>query len=171
MARLENLLGALALAASDRIVAAGSAQLPAASERAALATLLAHPDRPVLWLGDVLALTSSGATRLVDRLEAAGWVRRAPGDDARSRRLRLTASGRRQAERVLAARERAMSEVVATLSASDRAALERILPNLVAGLADDHPSALRVCRLCDRSACATRGAKCPLEAEHGASRV
>ncbi len=163
MARLENLLAAQALALTDRIAAAGAAQLPATSERAALVTLLAHPQQSVSWLGDVLGLTSSGVTRLVDRVEAAGWVRRTPGDDARSRRLQLTAGGRRQAERVLGARQQAMAEVVDAVPRRDRPALERMLGDLVAGLAADRPAALRVCRLCDRVACDQPDAACPLE--------
>lgn len=68
MSRLENILGAQSLALADRLLEAetGAAAMPG-SERAALVTLLAHPDQTVRWLGDVLALTSSGGTRLVDR--------------------------------------------------------------------------------------------------------
>ncbi len=55
MARLENLLGAQALALYDRLHAAGSeAVARSGSECAALVTLLAHPDRSVSWLGGVL---------------------------------------------------------------------------------------------------------------------
>lgn len=163
MGRLENLLAAQAIALTDRVIGAGSSTMPAAADRAALVTLYAHPRQSISWLGDVLGLTSSGITRLVERIETSGWVRRTPGEDARSRRLRLTATGRRQAERVLAARQRAMSEVVSPLSDRDRVELERILDTLVAGLAGDRATALRVCRLCDRAACAPDGTRCPLE--------
>src|SRR5687767_8729489 len=101
MTRLENLLGAQSLALSDRLLDAdvSGAAMPG-SERAALVTLLAHPDQSVRWLGDVLGLTSSGGTRLVDRLVAAGWVTRTAGDDARRRQLRLTRSGSARARTV-----------------------------------------------------------------------
>lgn len=73
MGRLENLLGAQALALSDPLDAAGSGAVArSASECAALVTLLAHPDESVSWLGGVLGLTSSGITRLVDRMVDAG---------------------------------------------------------------------------------------------------
>ncbi|CAN5759153.1 MarR family transcriptional regulator [soil metagenome] len=164
MARLENLLGAQALALSDRLHAAGSeAVARSGSECAALVTLVAHPDRSVSWLGGVLGLTSSGITRLVDRLVAAGWVTRTPGVDARSRRLRLTRAGRRRARAVLDARGTAMADAIGALSEHDRGELERLLGVIVAGLAQTRLPALQVCRLCDRAACSADGRDCPLE--------
>lgn len=163
MSRLENLLGAQALALSDRLAEAGGEAVPgSASERAALVTLHAHPDEPVSWLGGVLRLTSSGVTRLVDRLVAAGWVTRTAGEDARSRRLRLTRTGRARARAVLEARRTAMADVLDALSDGDRAELERLLDVLVGRLARTRQPALRVCRLCDRAACSSEGHVCPL---------
>ncbi|MDQ6851562.1 MAG: MarR family winged helix-turn-helix transcriptional regulator [Actinomycetota bacterium] len=165
MDRLANLLGAQALALTDRLLAAEdrSGDGVSASERAALVTLFAHPDHPVSWLGGVLGLTSSGITRLVDRLVVAGWVRRDAGADARSRRVQLTRVGRDRARTVLRARGEAMSEVLGVLSESDRIELERLLDLMVSGLADARLPALKVCRLCDRTACASEGHECPLE--------
>jgi DNA-binding MarR family transcriptional regulator len=163
MARLENLLGAQALALTDRLRAAGTDVVGSSdSERAALVTLLAHPDESVSWLGGVLGLTSSGVTRLVDRLVRAGWVTRTPGTDARSRRLRLTRVGRGRAAAVLTARRTAMAEALAGLSPDDRRQLERLLDLVVGRLADTRLPALQVCRLCDRTACASNGRDCPL---------
>jgi DNA-binding MarR family transcriptional regulator len=160
--RLENLLGAFALALTDRLLSAGPASPASVSERAALVTLHTHADRPVSWLGQVLGLTSSGVTRLVDRLVAGGWVTRAPGSDARSRQLTLSAAGQDQARAVLRARAEAVAGAVRGLSEADRAELERLLGLLVRGLAADTSEALRVCRLCDRGACASEGLGCPL---------
>ena len=162
MARLENLLGAFALALTDRLLSAAPAAPGSASERAALVTLHAHADRPVSWLGQVLGLTSSGVTRLVDRLVTGGWVTRAPGSDARSRQLTLSAAGQDQARAVLRARAEAVADAVRGLSEADRAELERLLGLVVRGLAADPSEALRVCRLCDRGACASGGLGCPL---------
>lgn len=162
MDRLNNLLGAQALALTDRLHGAGDG-LGTPTERAALVTLLTHDQCSVSWLGQVVELTSSGVTRLVSRLSAAGWVTSTPGDDARSRQLSLTAAGRRRADRVLVARRGAMADVVAGLTTRDKAQLERLLDLVVGGLADDEgPAALRVCRLCDRSACSSGRLGCPL---------
>jgi DNA-binding MarR family transcriptional regulator len=164
MTRLENLLGAQSLALSDRLLDAdvSGAAMPG-SERAALVTLLAHPDQSVRWLGDVLGLTSSGGTRLVDRLVAAGWVTRTAGDDARRRRLRLTRSGSARARTVLGARQAVLSQVVGVLSEQERQQLERLLDKMVTGLAAARLPALQVCRMCDRAACSADDRECPLE--------
>jgi DNA-binding MarR family transcriptional regulator len=162
MGRLENLLGACSVAVSDRLAAVGrEAGLPS-TDQAALVTLLSHPDRTVSWLGDVLALTSSGATRLVDRLVAAGWVDRSPGADTRQRRLRLTEAGEDIAERVVRARDAAVADVLAPLNAGMREQLERALELVVAASTDDLGLAHRTCRLCDRAACRSAGHDCPL---------
>jgi DNA-binding MarR family transcriptional regulator len=165
MARLENLLGAQALALSDRLLAATDrpGTGPSASERAALVTLLAHPDHAVSWLGDVLGLTSSGSTRLVDRLVAAGWVVRSAGVDARSRRVTLTRAGRSRARVVLNDRRTAMADALSALSEQDRGELERLLDVLIGNLAETRMPAMQVCRLCDRSACAADERECPLK--------
>ena len=162
MARVENLLGALSLTLSDRLRGVGVGHDMSASEQASLVTLHAHPDRSVSWLGEVLGLTSSGVTRLVERLVTRGWVTRTTGSDARQRRLRLTAQGARRARALLHERADALAKVTAPLSAADREQLERLLEPLVGGLAVDYPQALRNCRLCDRDACNATGRDCPL---------
>lgn len=164
MTRLENLMGAQALALTDRLLAAGDGPEVGGSDsqRAALVTLLAHPGHPVSWLGDVLALTSSGVTRLVDRMEVAGLVTRTTGSDARRRSVELTGAGRRRAQAVLRARRSAMAGALAPLSRDDRTELERLLDLVVHGLAEDRMPAMRVCRMCDRTACSSAGRTCPL---------
>jgi DNA-binding MarR family transcriptional regulator len=157
MARLENLLGAHALALVDRM---STGEAP--TERAALVTLLAHPGSGVGWLADVLGLTDSGGTRLVERLVADGLVARRPGADARSRVLELTPAGRRRAQEVLADREHALARAVAPLTDAERRTLERLLAKVVSGLTDDLPTAMRVCRMCDREACGVTSGRCPL---------
>jgi DNA-binding MarR family transcriptional regulator len=164
MARLENLLGAQALALTDRLLAAEGSRSSddSLSARAALVTLLANPDKPVSWLGGVLGLTSSGITRLVDRLVVAGLVTRMAGTDARSRCVRLTREGQDRARGVLRTRRAAMAEVAGALSQHDREELERLLDLIIGGLAQTLVPAMQVCRLCDRSACASDGHQCPL---------
>jgi len=81
-----NLLGALSLAVSDRmsdaISAAAEQSARPGSETAAEALSALHHflDAPTIdRLRTVLGLTSSGTVRLVDRLEAAGYVERRRG--------------------------------------------------------------------------------------------
>ena len=133
------------------------------SEQASLITLLAHPDRTISWLGDVLGLTSSGATRLVERLVTKGWVSRSGSTDSRERRLRLTPAGRRQARSALRQREELVSASVATLSRTERAQLEHLMERLVGDVTTSRLPALQTCRLCDRSACSSERGPCPLD--------
>jgi DNA-binding MarR family transcriptional regulator len=163
MARLENLLGAWSLTVADRMAAASRQAGLSASDQAAVVTLLAHPNRTVSWLGEVLALTSSGATRLVDRLVAAGWVVRSPGGDARQRRLRLTDAGETVARSVVRARNEVLTECVAPLDDRSRGQLEHALERMVGASTHALPAAMRTCRLCDRSACRAEGQDCPLD--------
>jgi len=162
MQRLENLLGALSITVADRLTAVARQAGLSTTDQAALVTLLSYPDRSVSWLGDVLSLTSSGATRLVDRLVGAGWVVRSPGTDTRQRRLRLTDAGESIAKEVVQARDAVLADVVAPLDARSRGQLERALERMVGASTSDLVPAHRTCRLCDRSACRSEDRDCPL---------
>ncbi len=163
MSRLENLLGAQSLALADRLLGHAHGAGAGSSESAALVTLLAHSGRTVSWLGAVLGLTSSGVTRLVERLVVAGWVKRSTGQDARRRQLALTRAGTKRARAILAGRQAALSGALSALSVDERTALEKLLDKVVTRLAEDRLSVLRLCRLCDRSACSGGGRLCPLD--------
>jgi MarR family transcriptional regulator, negative regulator of the multidrug operon emrRAB len=161
--RLTNLLGSLALAASDR-VAAGAAQAVGhgGAHPAVLVHLDAYPGVSIEDLRRVLSVSQPGAVQAVNRLEADGLVERRAGKDGRTRALHLTPAGREAARGVLAQRGRSLSGLLDALDAGERARLLPLLEKLVAGLADDRPGALTVCRMCDRNACYAKAA-CPLE--------
>jgi rubrerythrin len=100
--------------------------------------------------------------RLVDRLEAAGYVERRPGRDGRELSLRLTAAGRRAAQRVSTARGEVLEGALSTLTRKERQAFEellaRVLPGMIRG-----PGATRwMCRLCDMGACGRDEGRCPV---------
>jgi DNA-binding MarR family transcriptional regulator len=152
--RLINLLGAQALALADR--------LGAASAPAALVHLCAYPGTSPGALRTVLGITDSGATRLVDRLVAAGLAERTAGGDGRSIAVHPTEAGRAAADEALGRRRAALARALEPLDGAERARLETLLDKVVAGLADDRPGALVVCRLCDRDACCAEPG-CPLD--------
>ena len=57
------------------------------------------PDCRVLDVAEALFITVGGASKVVDKVEGAGWCRRLPNpNDGRSHLLELTASGRRVLE-------------------------------------------------------------------------
>jgi MarR family transcriptional repressor of emrRAB len=161
--RLAQLLGVLALATADRFRSAVEDSLGrGGAHSAALVHLAAYPDASVQALADVLRVSQPAAVKIADRLAADGLVERRIGADRRVRTLRPTAKGRRAAGEVLARRGAALDELVSVLAPAERESLEPLLEKLVAGLADDRPGALTVCRLCDRTACCGDPQGCPL---------
>lgn len=99
--------------------------------------------------------------RIVNRL-VEGLLERRSGADRRTLSLHLTAAGERAASELLSRRTRSQRSLLEVLEPDEQAALEPLLERLVAGMADDRPRALRVCRLCDREAC-TSEQGCPLD--------
>ena len=167
--RTANLLGALALALGDRMKVA----MTAAAERgptatAAILSLHGWPGRNIEELRGALEISHSAAVRLIDRLEAEGIVRRVrdAAADARTVLLLLTPAGERQADLVLAARERALADVLAqALDDTQTAVLAGHAARLLATLSEGSATMRRICRCCDLQTCTD----CPVEAA-GASR-
>jgi DNA-binding MarR family transcriptional regulator len=162
--RAANLLGALALAVSDRLREAieGDAGGLGAGEPAALVTLAHYPGQPIVSLGRTLGLTHSGAVRLADRMESAGLVRRTASGQGRAVALVLTDRGRRAAAGVLARRRAAAEDLARLLGPGEAEALARLAERLLAALSTDRASALRLCRLCDEPVC-DAGPGCPVD--------
>ncbi len=162
-----NLLGALALAVADRLeetlgAAVGHSQ-SAAAMLSALDQFLEAPS--VERIAQVVGLTPSGAVRLVDRLQREGYVRRAPGPDARTVTVRLTGKGRAAARRVRERRGALLAELLAPLGDSDRRVLAELVGRLLTGMMRE-PGAVRWgCRLCDLAACGRPAGDCPVERE------
>ncbi len=94
---------------------------------------LATVDRPLPLgqLAERLACVKSNVTQLIDRLEADGWVSRAPDPgDRRSRLACITAAGRDAYARGSAIQRDAEREVLAALSPEEAASLNRIADKL-----------------------------------------
>jgi DNA-binding MarR family transcriptional regulator len=162
--RAANLLGALSLVIADQTAdavteAAGRSQ----SAAAALSALLHFLDRPsVDRLRQVLGLTSSGAVRLLDRLEESGYVTRGQGADGRSASVALTEQGRLAAQRVTSARAAVLEGALAVLSPAERGEFERLAGKVLVGRMRG-PGAVRwICRLCDIGTRRGADGGCPL---------
>jgi MarR family transcriptional repressor of emrRAB len=163
-AREANLLGAVALAVSDRVRAA--VELAAAqggSAPAALVSLAGYLDgSPIDAVRGPLGLTHSATVRLVDRLVAAGLARRREGPDRRSVAVELTPAGHRAAAKAARARAEALEEALAGLDAGERAELARLQEKVLATLTDGRATAGHICRLCDSHACGHWEGRCPV---------
>src|SRR5215475_14250353 len=160
--RLENLLGALAVALSDAIGSAvETATGHAGAMGAALATLAQEPGLGIEQLRVPLGRTQSATVRVVDRLVAEGYAERRPGHDQRSIAVFLTAKGAEAAARVLASREQALSDAVSPLTPGERKAFTGALEKVLAQITTGRAHADQICRLCDIAACPER--VCPVE--------
>jgi MarR family transcriptional repressor of emrRAB len=160
---LGNLLAALALAVDDEVRrATEQAVAYGASAPAALVTLRAEPGLSIEQLRNALGLTHSGGVRLVDRLAADGHLERVPGF-GRQVALELTASGRRLAGQILAARARALDRVLEPLEESQRRQLAALIEPMLRGLVGSEAHSWQICRMCDTDACPPE--RCPVEAE------
>lgn len=94
-----------------------------------------------------LGLEASTVTRLVDRLVAAGYVRRETDPTNRSAiTLELTPSGTKLVMQVVEWRTSELGRMLATISPSDRVALASSLSSLINGAADGY-GAIAVHRL------------------------
>jgi len=151
--RSVNLLGAwvLAMAEAMREAAERSTGMSGAGP-AALVAIAAESGMSVDTLRRALGLTHPGAVRLVDRLEQRGWVERgaAPG---RAVALRPTAAGLAARDALLAARHDALFAQLERLG-PDRERLAALIEPLLLEQATDQTELRRLCRLCDRVACA-----------------
>jgi DNA-binding MarR family transcriptional regulator len=162
--RTGNLLGALSLAVTDRTsTAVGGAAALSDSAAVALSALHHFLDDPsVDLLRQVLGVTPSGTVRLIDRLQDAGYVTRRQGRDGRSVSLRLTASGRRAAERVSAARGAVLEDALSGLNPAEREALDKVVSRVLVGLIRGPGATRWMCRLCDTTACGRQEGRCPV---------
>lgn len=85
-------------------------------------------------LGDVLVVDRSNVTGLVDRMEKAGWVRRADDPaDRRVYRVKLTPAGRTLWEKISPAYEAVVMQVVAGINVAQAETTLAALMQLQAG--------------------------------------
>lgn len=166
-AKLENIVGALALALSDDLLRQVQDQAPEPGPAAAAIALLRHePGMTIERLRRALGLSHSGAVRLIDRLVADALVARHPGPtDRRAVALHLTDEGERRCTAILAARRGALARVLGTLDDAERRVLGQLTEKLLAGLIDGLDDAYSTCRLCDADACPD----CPVDRALSAS--
>jgi DNA-binding MarR family transcriptional regulator len=86
-------------------------------------------------LASLLGLAESTVTRMVDRLDAAGLVKRNTAKpDRRSVLVRLTPAGRRMADEIEASRREFMAEILGTLEPRERKELVRLFSKMTEAL-------------------------------------
>jgi DNA-binding MarR family transcriptional regulator len=93
--------------------------------------------RPLSDLAEFVGLNPTMLSRLVQKLETSGLVRRLPDEaDKRVCRLEVSPKGRRLLERINRERNDVLSRLITSLAKEDRVVLERALP-ILEQLADE----------------------------------
>jgi DNA-binding MarR family transcriptional regulator len=156
--RTANLLGAASLATSDAVRAAVESAVGfGGAVPAALVTIDALPGRSMESLRAALGISQPGIVRLVERVEAEGWVRRRQRT-GRAVALELTAAGRRVVARLLEARDAALAASLESLGEAERRRLAALLEKLLDAQTKERVDVERLCRLCRRAVCE----RCPV---------
>lgn len=160
--RTANLLGALALALTDRMTEEAETRAEhGAAAPAALVSVGVDPGLSVTALAHTVGLTHSAAVRLVDRLAADGLAERRAGADGRAVGVYLTRRGAVRRQAILSGRGNVLSDALAALPADDQDALTALVETLLGAMTRGRQQADYMCRLCDEDVCPA--AICPVE--------
>jgi MarR family transcriptional regulator for hemolysin len=103
-----------------------------------LTRLHRHPGASQTELADMMEVERASAGRMIDRLEANGWVeRRAERRDRRVKRVYLTPEAERVHRRIWRVAEATVEDALAGLSAQEAAQLMRLLGRVKKTLLED----------------------------------
>ncbi|MCE7998836.1 MAG: MarR family transcriptional regulator [Rhodobiaceae bacterium] len=154
MDRTTNLLGALALAISDRIKSGIKDTFDRSGESAAAIVVLGYaPGLSVEILRQVLDLSHPGTVRLIDRLEEDSLVERRKAADGRAVALHLTRKGSKLRQRLMDQRLDLLEAGLRGLTSNERAALGNLLAKVLTNLPETEMAKHRICRLCAVRTC------------------
>jgi DNA-binding MarR family transcriptional regulator len=160
--RSANLLGAVALALTDRIDEVARAVLNRAGETPAAVVVIGYGLGPSNdRLRRILRLSHPGSVRLVDRLVEDGLVERRAGSDKRAVALYLTRRGQSLREQLMKGRLAAVRSVLTSLTDEEQDLLNSLLGKVLSAMGTTDLERCTICRLCDDRACGD----CPIPAD------
>ena len=149
MDQTTNLLGALALAVTDRIRSGMKETFDRSGETAAAIVVLGYaPGLSVEPLRQVLDLSHPGTVRLIDRLAEDGLVERRKAADGRAVALHLTRKGGGLRKRLMGRRLDTLEAALEGLTADERLVLARLMAKVLTNLPETEMAKHRICRLC-----------------------
>lgn len=112
-----------------------------AAQARLLLSLDRHPQKNQGFYAEQLEVEPITLTRIVDRMEGAGWIERHPdAADRRARILRLTSKANKIVDRLRRAVDALMEEMLSGFSADELATLADLLDRLGANLAASRDS-------------------------------
>lgn len=145
---------ALALHLSDQLNQAAEREIGHnLSDASTLVMVRNNGPLPIHLVSATLGVTHPAAVQQVDRLYADGLLERSVGADHRRRLVALTAKGRKRVGTFLKKRAALARQSLASLTESDRSALQDLLDRMLSGSATDRPTVDHFCRCCDERAC------------------
>ncbi|MEL6860996.1 MAG: MarR family transcriptional regulator [Pseudomonadota bacterium] len=157
-----NLLGAVGLAVSDRILETAQNVLNHSGETPAALVVIGYGLGPSNdLLRRILGLSHPGTVRLIDRLVADGLVERRRGPDKRTIALYLTKDGEARREQLLAGRLAAIKPFLSALTPSEQQTFDSLLHKILASMDTTDLERCSLCRLCDNRICKD----CPIPAD------
>lgn len=164
MSHLENILGAFALAISDRLTKRVLKRSHCSEGGVIALNQIAIREHPTIE--DLRASldvdTHSAATRVVARLEADELVtKRKSDEDNRFVHLSLTDKGKAVRNEVITERDDFLKSALAVLDGQERKTLERLIKKVLCNLPFDRQACDRTCRLCDTGVCLD--SECPIQ--------
>lgn len=159
--RTANLLGALSLAISDKLLI----QLKDHSRQndtsaAALNVIGSAAGISNGQLGAALGITHSATVRLLEKLVESQLVEIHPGVDKRTVAIFLTDAGRDRVAQVLEGRGHILAGIVDCLNDDQRNQLNAIAETLLEQFTQGPAHSVQICRLCDFGTCPTD--RCPV---------
>lgn len=153
-ARLENLLGALGFAISDRVNSATQSLLGFGGEAAAaIVQIGTTPGMTILVVSRAINLSHSATTRIVAKLVQQGLLAKRDGKDGREVLLHLSETGQSVMAKILASRQTEIARLISGLGCDDRRQLERLVDDMLSGAPRDDSEAMQICRLCNEEVC------------------
>lgn len=162
MARVENLLMAMALHLYEQMSAAAEEKIGhGLADASALVLVWNNGPLPIRLFATTIGMSHPAAVQQIDRLCADGLLRRSVGKDRRYRLVALTQEGRRRVRAFLAARSAIAQRVLCVFNRADRAMLENLISRILSDSATDRATVDHLCRCCDEKACPPQS--CPAE--------
>ncbi len=159
MDRTTNLMGALALALTDRIGSGMKEAFDRSAESAAAIIVLGYaPGLSIDVLRQVLDRSHPGTVRLVDRLEEDGLIERREAADGRAVALHLTRKGGKLRQRLMDRRLDVLEAGLEGLTAEERVLFGDLLAKVLTNLPETEMAKHRICRFCSVGTCSN----CPI---------
>lgn len=159
--RTANLLGAVALAVTDRISKVANDVLHHSGETPAALIVIGYGMGPSNdLLRRILGLSHPGTVRLVDRLIADGLVERRPGQDKRAIALHLTPRGQEIRAQLLSGRLAAIRPLLDDLTDAEQTVFATLLGKILKATDASDLERCTLCRWCDARVCVD----CPIPA-------